>query len=554
MKELQDYYFYSRHFQKIKTKEGYISPFVLRDYQRRFIAFWEQITGPKRIIVLKPRQAGFSTLIASKFSHETFTQENVKGIVMADKKARTAEITGMFKTFLGELPLELTPMIQLSNSEQILLDNPSERQRKLLPGLKSSIQFETANDPNAGRSGTRRWAHLSEVAFYRYMKEIDDGIQNSIPLMDFTTIVKESTANGRAGIGRPFFDLWKAAKRGETIYKPFFVAWYEVDDYKIKAPRGVVLNEYEKDLLKKYPGLTRENLIWRRLKISEYLNDDEKTILGPEERFKQDFPLDDDEAFLSTGSPVFDHEKLNKIITALNNFKPADIKDRLNIKSMILKDYWKGLRIYAPPRDGKEYFIGVDVSEGLAIGDASSAFVMDQEYNQVARWHGKIDPDILGHLLMALGEMYNNALICPEKNNMGLTTILALRGSGYSKIYKEIIEDKVTKERKERLGWVTTSQSKQTMLNELVKFIRNEDLKILDVSLAEEMGLVSRGENGNVDLNGRDRVVACCLALMARRSASIRESRGQNKISAERYDKGALGLGKKTREKGDIFG
>lgn len=554
MEQLKDYYFYSRHFQKIKTKDGKLTNFILREYQRRFIEFWQNIQGPKRIIVLKPRQAGFSTLISSKFSHETFTQENVKGIAMADKKARTAEIGGMFKTFLEELPSELSPMTQLSNTEQILLDNPNLKLRKTKPGLKSSIQFETANDPNAGRSGTRRWAHLSEVAFYRYMKEIDDGIQNSIPLLDFTTIIKESTANGRAGIGKPFFDLWKAAKRGDSIYKPFFVAWFEVDDYQIEPPRKFEATKYEKEVLKQNPGVTEANLMWRRLKISEYLDDDEETILSPEERFKQDFPLSDDEAFLSTGAPVFDTELVNRIVKNLTNFTPNDLKEGLGIKSLMLKNHWKGLRIYTPPRDNMEYFIGADVSEGLAIGDASSVFVMDQNYNQVARWHGKIHPDLFAHLLVALGELYNHALICPEKNNMGLTTVLELRNAGYPKIYKEVTIDKVTKKKTERLGWVTTKSSKQVMLNTLNGFIRDEDLKILDIRLAEEMGLVAREENGTVNLNGRDRVVACTLALMARNSSTVRERGLKERRSAELYDNRAGEVFRPKKSKGDIFG
>lgn len=476
-----------------------------------------------RIVALKPRQAGFSTITASRFSHRMFTDYHYTGLMMADKKARTDTVAGIYKTFLNELDGDIKPMIAKNNTEEVLLDNPDEKLRKVNPGLGSGIIFETGNDPNAGRSGTRRFAHLTEHAFYRYAKEIDDGVQNSIPLADDTAIIKESTANGRAGTGKSFYDLWQAAKRGESIYKPFFVAWYEVDDYFITPPDNWKATKKELDILKKHPTVTEANLMWRRLKIQEYLNDDEDTILTPEERFCQDFPLDDEEAFLSTGAPVFDNEKVNALIRKLRENKPIEIQHRFEIKSRIVKQFFDGLKIYAPPRENRQYYIGADVSEGLAIGDASSAFIMDHEYRQVARWHGKIDPDMFGHLLIAIGEIYNNALIIPESNAMGHTTVTTIRNQGYPMLYKELVEDESEGKRVVKYGWRTTVKSKMDMLNEAVKFIRDGECQILDVKLPEEMALVAREENGKVVLNGRDRVVAFALALMGRKHYNFSE-------------------------------
>lgn len=437
--------------------------------------------------------------------------------MLADKHGRTNEVMKIYQTFLENTPDAILPMVDKNNTEEINYENPVKSARKNNPGLGSGIVAETANDPNAGRSGTRKFAHLTEAAFYRYAKEIDDGVQNSIPLAPGTAIVKESTANGRAGIGKAFYDLWQAAKRGDSIYKPFFVAWYEVDDYALAPNDQFKITKEEKEILKQCPQVTLANLMWRRLKILEYLNDEEQSILSPEERFKQDFPLNDNEAFLSTGAPVFDNQIVNQSINHLNQVKPNDIKLKLNLSSYLIKQFMDGLKLYQPPRQEKTYFIGADVAEGLAIGDASSAFIMDQEYNQVGRWHGKIDPDLYGHLLVALGELYNNALLIPENNNMGHTTITTIVNSGYGRLYKEYREDKVNTQISERYGWRTTGPSKNDMLNEGIKRLRDRDVKILDVRLLEEMSLVSRSENGNVVLNGRDRVVAYCLALMGRK-------------------------------------
>lgn len=551
LEKLQNYFYYSQNFQKINTKLDGLKNFKLREYQRRFFDFLFDIDGPKRVIVLKPRQAGFSTICASYFTHKMCTEENYKCIALADKKGRTAEIAGMYKTFIDNLPDAIKPMIALKNTEQVLLDNPDPNGYK---GLGSSVKFETGQDPNAGRSGTRKGAHISETAFIRYMSEIDEGVANSIPLDASTTIIKESTANGRAGVGKHFFDLWNAAKAGDSIYRPFFVAWYEIDDYAIKPARGFKPTKIEKDLLAQNPSITEANLTWRRLKIAEYLGDDEDSILTPEERFKQDFPTNDNEAFLSTGSPVFPVEIVIKQIETLTNNRVTEIKDRMHLDSYLLNNYWNGLKIYSPPRPNMDYFIGADISEGLAIGDASSVFIIDSEYKQVARWHGKIDPDILGHLLITLGELYNNAVICPEKNNMGLTTVLTVRNEGYQKLYRELVEDKVTKKKTERFGWVTTEKSKMLMLNNCIKRLREGELVIKDLKLLEEMNLVTREENGKVNLNGRDRVVACCLAVMAREQARLTQHEVKKRIvNKEKMDHRAHEALRPRKENGDIF-
>lgn len=438
-----------------------------------------------------------------------FTSEDFNGLAMADKLARTQTIANLYRTFYESLPDQLKPSYSIFNTEQIFFNV-----------FKSGLTFETANDPNAGRAGTRKFAHLSEHAFYRYALEIDEGVQNSIPLGSDTYIIKESTANGKAGNGKAFYDLWQLAKRGESIYKSFFVAWYEIDDYAIPIRDKFKLTKEEIDLIKRFPSITEENINWRRLKLLEYKSDD-NSILSPEERFNQDFPIDDITAFLSTGQPIFDLEQLEKQIELINLSPMRNIKDILSIPNDFIKRFSNNLEIYSPPRKDRKYLLGADISEGLAQGDASCITVIDHEYNQVLSWYGKIDPDLLGILIVGIAEWFNQALVIPEVNNMGHTTLTAIKNEGYSHVYRETIEDKVTKEKTTKLGWRTTEKSKQSMLNHYVKLFRENDLKIKDKKLLIEMTQIARGENGNVNLNGRDRVVSMGLACMGRKNQEI---------------------------------
>jgi hypothetical protein len=528
MKSVKEFPFYCESFLKIKTKTSGIQPFFLRDYQSKFYSFLSEIEGPKRIIALKPRQAGFSTLCAAIFFHRMITRFSYSGIAMADKSGRTLEVGKIYSTFFSELPDKLKPAVARDNTEELLFDKPQG-------GLKSGLLFESAKDPSAGRASSRLFAHLSEAAFYDYYKDIDDGVQNSIPLHPESLIIKESTANGRAGIGKNFYQLWQAAKRGESIYKPFFVSWFEIPDYAIDAK--IHLTPYERELMGRHPGMTKQNIVWRRMKLMEYLDDEENSYLSPEERFCQDFPSNDEEAFLSSGSPVFPQDIITAYVTRLNATKSPDLKDKMGITSHIVQQFFKQLKIYTPPRQNLEYFIGADVSEGLVIGDSSSLCIFDQNYNQVGRWHGKIDPDLYGHLLAALGDFYCNAKLIVENNNMGHTTVTTLKNISYPNIYKKVTEDKVSKTFSTKYGWTTTGPSKQDMLNEAIRVMRERRCRIHDIRLIEQMGDVSRGENGNVNLNGKDRVVAFCLTMMGLKHYKPLYSI-TNKKSRELYDLG----------------
>ncbi len=499
---------------RIKTKLSGIQPFKLRQYQLRYLHHLKSDfpDGIIRSMNLKPRQAGWSTLIAGINVHAMNTRFNERGIMLADKFSRTEDVHGIYSTMVDHLPLAVRPMIDTNNTEEISFDNPNRDKRLLNPGLGSSVVSETAQDKYAGRSGTRMFAHLTEYAFYPYAMSIDEGVQNSVPLARGTRIFKESTANGMGGVGESFYDQWMAAERGEYIYKPFFVSWFEIDDYQLTVPLGFRLNKAEIELVSRCPAITDANLVWRRLKISEYSKDRESN-LPPEERFKQDFPSYAEEAFLSTGRPVFDVEKVKKQIELLKREPPKEIEVKITQKYLMM--FPDLLTIFAAPVKGKKYFIGADVSEGLEVGDSSSAFIMDDDHKQVGLFHGKIDPDLFGRVLVELAKIYNNALLIPEKNNMGHTTLNAIKDEGYLRVYMTAVEDEVEDSRETaKLGWVTTSKSKQKLLNGFISSYRDDEVTILDINLLREMLGITREPSGDVVLNGKDRTVGVSLALM----------------------------------------
>lgn len=498
-----DFKWYAENVLMIQTKLDGLQPFKLRKIQQRYVDHLNEDfkNGIVRSIVLKPRQSGFSTVVAGINSHRMFNWDNEKGIVLADKLDRSDEVFSIYNNFRKNAAWWVLPKKDkkdVFNTQQIHFERRN-----------SGFKVSTQNDPHAGRAGTRKWAHLSEYAFYSNADSIDEGIQNSMPLAPGTRIFKESTAFGMSGIGKAFYDQWEAAVRKESIYRPFFVAWYEVEDYTITGK--IDLTPIEKDMMKMCKGMTVANLVWRRLKLQEYASSTEQ-IFTPEERFCQDFPSFPSEAFLNSGRPVFQQDKIKRHVRLLMD-NPPEIPS-VRVSKTYLAMYEKMLTVYKTPETGKKYTIGADVAEGLATGDFSAAFIMDTDGNQVAHFHGKLDPDHFGKVLVELAKIYNEATIVPEINNMGSTTLNAIKDSGYLKVYMRSVFDEIGKVETQKMGWRTTVSNKQTMLSKLISMYRDGAIRILDINLVKEMGNLTRESNGDVTLNGQDRVVAACLACM----------------------------------------
>lgn len=528
LRTLKDFRRYAPEILRINTKMQGLQSFRLMEYQRRYANHLRNDFPDKivRSIVLKCRQAGFSTLIAGMNCHRAMTESNFKAILLADNSKRTKEVYSIYLNFIRYKHPELSPNFDIINSEQFYSSD-----------FNSGVYAETARDPYAGRSGTRQAAHLTEYAFYWYPYKIDEGVQNSVPIWKNTFICKESTANGMQGDGKAFYDQWQAAMRGESIYKPFFVPWYQIDNYQIDPGKNITLSSYENRIKKLY-DLNDGHLHWRRLKLMEYANDSESSF-NPEDRFKEDFPLEAEEAFLHSGRPVFDIARIEKNIQKLLSNEPP--RPKIIITKERLKQFRNNLRIYAVPKTDSKYIIGADVAEGLESGDFSHAFILDAKTReQVGYWHGHCDSDIFGKILVELALIYNNALIVPEINNMGYATLAAIKNENYFNIFQRVTVDKVTDEETMKVGWRTTSANKQKMLSKLIQYYRENEVTILDHGLLSEMKSLTREGNGDVVLNGKDRVVACSLALQGLdfhdSSVTVFNPQKKNKVLFETKD------------------
>src|SRR5262249_14457437 len=81
-----DFEFWCSQCCKIRTKAGKLVPFILNKVQRRFLALINrqlETTGRVRVVVLKARQQGLSTVIMAWQYWKVTHNKAYKGLVMA---------------------------------------------------------------------------------------------------------------------------------------------------------------------------------------------------------------------------------------------------------------------------------------------------------------------------------------------------------------------------------------------------------------------------------------------------------------------------------------
>jgi hypothetical protein len=142
----------------------------------------------------------------------------------------------------------------------------------------------------------------------------------------------------------------------------------------------------------------------------------------------------------------------------------------------------EGCEIYEEPRDGVEYRMGVDPSEGIV--DPSSIAVVSSEGKKVARFNGMVPLQELEDKVKFLYYKYKKPLIIPEANNSGTALIRGIRDL---KIYKRKSLDSKYDKETEKLGFRTSWESKQQLIDHFQKLLREQVPKIYDRATVEEM-------------------------------------------------------------------
>jgi hypothetical protein len=129
--------------------------------------------------------------------------------------------------------------------------------------------------------------HASEASRWVSMGEQLAALLQTVPRIDGSEIVIETTGNE---FGDEFHQFWRATEAGENEFIGVFLPWTLDPAYRATPPEDFSRTDEEAALADLH-GLDNEQLYWRRLKISE---------MRDEDRFKSEYPLTPDEAFLAS--------------------------------------------------------------------------------------------------------------------------------------------------------------------------------------------------------------------------------------------------------------
>jgi hypothetical protein len=471
------------------SSKGFI-PFSFNEAQRIINTKIEEqlaATGRVRVVILKARQMGISTYTTARVFWKSYFNAYNKSVVMAHDSATSDALFSMSRSTIDYMSDEFRPEFKKSNAKEIMFEHND-----------SGYRLYTAGSPEAGRGTTPTIAHLSEVAFWTHDEKILAGLFQGISQADGTEVIIESTANG---VGNSFHKLWVDAVAGINEYLPIFVPWFLMPEYRRKAPEMFQPTDLEKDLMAKY-NLDNDQMYWRRLKIAE----------SGESKFRQEYPATPDEAFIVSGSNVFNVEKLQALIP-----QPILASREFDQESNEFKDAQRGgLHVYQYPHFEDAFVIGADTSLGVGR-DYSTAVVMNNRKQIVALYRNNyIDPSKFGDLLFYLGRYFNNALLAVESNSMGIATLNRLVQMNYLNMYYQTKIANISKEESTRMGWRTTSASKPAVIGFLKSAIENDELWIPSPIIINELLTYIATPEGKTEAiagGNDDTVIATAIAL-----------------------------------------
>src|SRR5690348_24152 len=120
---LDDFAYYCKHCVKIRTKDGTIAPLILNSVQRRFVErIIDQMrrTGKVRMVVVKARQQGLSTVI-SAWQYWWLSQRKAqKGLVMAHVAESTTTLFDMYHRIHSNVPKIVQPTTKYSSRTELV--------------------------------------------------------------------------------------------------------------------------------------------------------------------------------------------------------------------------------------------------------------------------------------------------------------------------------------------------------------------------------------------------------------------------------------------------
>ena len=442
--ELQDFLKFLRVLTVFDKNLGKTVPFVPTAAQLRLA---ECLVNNKRVIILKARQIGASTIVRAYFTWKALmSEEPLKMGIMSYTHESAQYLHSLDKTFVEGLPSAMRRPLDSSTSRTIKLKDSGAELRSFTSGMKGG--------------GTRSYAlsdlHLSEFAHYDDQQEV---LSNAVSTVgEGGQIVIETTANGP---GDKYHQMVTGCPgNGWTL---FWSPWYEHVAYSKSARFGlsnVAHMSQEERIIKSKLNLTNDQMYWRRTMIHQ---------MGPD-KFRQEYPSTPEEAFVATSKTWL---------------QPHDLAD-IEIKG------GAGKEIYCVPVDDFEDLpicLGVDVAGGTGGDFTVITAVCLQTGQPVFHYHCNDEsPSKIAERLLGMCENWNVKRLLIESNGMGGIVLARLRDLGLDKLLFWKDED--------GKDWTTNKWTKIRAFEELRSRLEEGNILCMWKGLHDELASLSCGDNG----------------------------------------------------------
>lgn len=550
LRSRHDFAFWAATFIHIQSKipgEGEIL-FRLTRPQRKFVEKLEEKrlqNKPIRIVLLKARQWGGSTTSQLYMMWlQTVHRIGLNSAIVAQTKKTSYGIRAMFDRALSRYPVSM-----LHKLGEDYADNEPKYQNmgpsgdcKKITSRDCTISIGSYEAPDALRGGNYALVHCSEVGIWAPTpgKSPDDvvgSVCSGIMLKPYTMIIYESTAKGTGN----FFQFeYDAAKNGKSQFDNLFISWYDIDLYQTAFE-----NDGEAEFaqwlydnrLSPNAASDREEpgkylwWLWEQgatlQAINWYVN--ERAAKRSHAVMASEYPTDDVEAFVHSGSMVFDQylvralKKTCRPQRHLGEVYADKDEGKDALRNLRFREDRQGqLQIWSMPdidpleKVTNRYLTVVDVGGRSHKADWSVIVVFDRlnmidggKPTVVAQWYGHIDIDLLAWKAAQIAAFYDNSLLVIESNTLETHDkerdvdgdqsqfILNQIKDIYPNLYaRKQSEEQIAEGAPVRYGFHTNVATKPMIISTLVKVVRENLYVERDMRCVDEYLTYEKKQNG----------------------------------------------------------
>ncbi len=390
----------------------------------------EALDRHQRVIVVKARQVGISTVCRAHQLHTAYTATEPVALGVLSFHERSARhLRQLDRTWLDGLPALLRRDLEQDSATEARFRDTG-----------ASLSSWTAGGRGGTRSVALTAAHLSEFAFYPDQEEL---LAQVLATVGAGQVVIETTPNAP---GDTFHRLIEGAPDNGWHVVTYW--WHEHHAYRLaELPPDWERTDEDEAVARRW-GVDDHQLAWRRQQVA---------TLG-EAKFRREYPGDLADAFAARESTYLQAEALDAIDPVWFDGPRRRLQE---------------------PDELDSYVVGVDVAAGVG-GDYSALAVVSVSTLQPVHIEraNDVSPVDWAARVVEVASEYGQALVLCESNNHGHVVLRELELLGYRWTWAD---------RATGRPWTTTAKSKLDAFETLREYIEAGVVARLDVTTLEEL-------------------------------------------------------------------